>query len=494
MNAKQLKNSILQYAIQGKLVPQNLSDDSAFINLNNAMLERAKAIENKKLKNETLAPINEEEIKDKLPVNWAYARLPFICENINGAIRRGPFGSSITKSMFIPKGENTFKVFEQGNAIRKTLDYGDYYISKEDFVKLSSFEVKEGDILISCAGTIGEAYILPVGTPKGIINQALMKLSINENIMLKEFFLIVFETLGRTINENAKGSAMKNLASLKYLKNEVVFPIPPLEEQRRIIDRTKAINLKLEVYDQKEKLRLENLKKFPVQMEKSILQSAMQGKLVEQQSTDEPAIWLIERIKAEKEQLVKENVIKKEKTLPPITEEEIPFEISETWEWVRLEEVAQIIMGQAPKGDTVSEVYTDGSIEFHQGKSNFGEKFLGSSNKYAINPNKVIDTECIVMSVRAPVGDVNLLDRTISIGRGLSALIPYSGIDREYLFYILKNIKPIFESKATGSTFKAINGNIIKMQLIPIPPFEEQKRIIKKIKKLLEAKEKLIVN
>ncbi|MDR4900745.1 restriction endonuclease subunit S [Bacillus mycoides] len=505
MNAKQLKDSILQYAMQGKLVPQKLSDDSAFVNLSNAMLDRESAIENKKLRNEAIASIDEDEIKDKFPVNWAYARLPFICENVNGAIRRGPFGSSITKSMFIPKGENTFKVFEQGNAIRKTLDYGDYYISEEDFVKLSSFEVREGDILISCAGTIGEAYILPFGAPKGIINQALMKLSINENVMLKEFFLIVFETLVRTINKNAKGSAMKNLASLKYLKNEVVFPIPPLEEQHRIIDRTNAINSKLEIYDQKEKLRVGNLRKFPIQLEKSILQYATQGKLVGQIETDEPATQLIERIKAEKVRLVKEKVIKKEKTLQAIIEEEIPFEIPESWEWVRLGDISSYIQrGKSPKYSDIKEVpvISQKCVQW-SGFDIDAARFIEPSTLEKYGEIRFLQNEDILWNSTGlgTVGRVGVYYadevsyEKVVVDTHVTIIRLPEMLNREFVYYYLASpiIQEAIPEMCSGSTKqKELNLSTIKNVIIPLPPRREQDRIVKKIKELLKVKNLLV--
>ena len=181
-----LKQSVLQYAMEGKLVKQNLSDESAINNLKEAREEIKQAINNKKLRNEKYL---KAQNNGEYPKNWAVARLKEICEKNNAAIKRGPFGSSITKSMFVPKGKDTFKIYEQGNAIRKDINYGSYYITKDKFESLRAFEVKPGDIIISCAGTIGETFIIPSKMEPGIINQALLKLTLDTSIIDKDFFL-----------------------------------------------------------------------------------------------------------------------------------------------------------------------------------------------------------------------------------------------------------------------------------------------------------------
>lgn len=216
-------------------------------------------------------------------------------------------------------------------------------------------------------------------------------------------------------------------------------------------------------------------------LREKILDLAMRGKLVNQDPNDEPANVLLEKIKAEKVELVKEGKIKKNKPLPEITDDEKPFDIPESWEWVRLGDAANIIMGQAPKGTTVNELGE--GIEFHQGKTEFTDKIIGKSLKYTTSDNKIIDDKYIIMAVRAPVGDVNLLNRKISIGRGLAGIMPYVS-NKEYIFYYLDSIKSYFEANSTGSTFKAINGNTIKNAPIPLPPLSEQSRIAAKIAQL----------
>lgn len=212
-----------------------------------------------------------------------------------------------------------------------------------------------------------------------------------------------------------------------------------------------------------------------------ILDLAMRGKLVPQDPNDEPASVLLEKIKTEKAELIKEKKIKKTKALPAITDDEKPFDIPDSWEWVRLGDVTDVVMGQAPKGSNVND--QGEGIEFHQGKTEFTETVIGKSSKYTTDSNKIVDSNFIIMAVRAPVGDVNLVDRKISIGRGLAGIAPYIS-NKIYIFYYLESIKNYFERRSTGSTFKAINGNTIKNAVVPLPPLSEQSRIAAKIAQL----------
>jgi len=238
-----LRQSILQEAVQGRLVQQDPSDEPVSVLLERIKAEKKELVQKKKIKNEkNHEPITDDIIPYVLPHGWEWARLGDIVALENGSIRRGPFGSAIRKDMFVPKAENTYKVYEQGNAIRKSSSYGDYYISESKFNELQSFEVKAGDIIISCAGTIGETYLIPDDAPKGVINQALLKLRMNNKVIRNDYFLYLFKSLTQLeLNEAAKGSAMKNLVSIDTLKNNVIFPIPPLKEQKRIVEKVNQI-------------------------------------------------------------------------------------------------------------------------------------------------------------------------------------------------------------------------------------------------------------
>ena len=237
MNINELKNKILQLAIQGKLVPQDENDIPASVLLEEIRKEKEQLIKEKKIKKEkTLPEITEEEKPFKIPKGWEWVRLGEI-----GFYKKGPFGSTITKSMFVPKSDNTIKVYEQKNAIQKNWTLGDYYVTKEYFeAKLKGFEVFEGDIIVSCAGTIGETYIMPPGIERGVINQALMKMNIFTGINI-DYFLMYFESiLKSTAKESSKGSAIKNIPPFDIFK-KMLFAVPPIVEQLRIVQKVDEI-------------------------------------------------------------------------------------------------------------------------------------------------------------------------------------------------------------------------------------------------------------
>ncbi|EOH8686611.1 restriction endonuclease subunit S [Campylobacter upsaliensis] len=175
-----------------------------------------------------ITPLNLSEAPFEIPNTWAWVKLGDICE-----MKKGPFGSAITKDMFIPNGNNAVKIYEQKNAIQKSETLGEYYISLEHFEKLKQFEVFENDIIVSCVGTIGEIFRIPKNAPKGIINQALMKIKlVNEEWI--PYFMIFFDFLiKQKSQENSKGSAIKNIPPLDILKNFSI-PLPPLQEQEYI--------------------------------------------------------------------------------------------------------------------------------------------------------------------------------------------------------------------------------------------------------------------
>ena len=249
-----LKKSILQEAVQGKLVPQDPSDEPAEALLERIRAEKQRLIKEGKIKKDKHESVIfrrdnshyekrgseevciDDEIPFEVPSSWALIRLDDI-----GIYRKGPFGSSLTKSMFVPKGADTVKVYEQKNAIQKDYTLGTYYITRQYYEsKMKSFTVEPGDILVSCAGTIGETYILPEQIELGIINQALMRMTIFAPIDL-DYFLLYFDyVLKQAAKETSKGSAIKNIPPFEIFK-KLILPLPPLEEQKRIVEKVREL-------------------------------------------------------------------------------------------------------------------------------------------------------------------------------------------------------------------------------------------------------------
>ena len=387
MNGKQLKNSILQWAIQGKLVPQDPNDEPASVLLEKIRQEKERLIKEKKIKRDKNASIIyrgednsyyekllatgevkciDEEVPFEIPQGWEWCRL-----NDLALYRKGPFGSSLTKSMFVAKSTQSIKVYEQKNAIQKDCTLGDYYISKEKFETMQSFVVKPNDIIVSCAGTIGETYLLPSDAPVGIINQALMRVTLFDLNMV-EYWQIYFAYM--LLNEaqmKGSGSAIKNIPPFEYLK-AVLVPIPPLSEQNRLVERYNILLSLIGKYElEANKLNCLNQKVYD-KLKKSVLQEAIRGKLIPQLAEEGSAQDLLEQIKLEKQKLVKEGKLKKSalttstifrgddnryyekigKKCVDITEQ-IPFDLPDSWSWARGKSVFMPMESTKPSSDFV---------------------------------------------------------------------------------------------------------------------------------------------
>ena len=232
-----LQKSILQLAIQGRLVPQRAEEGNAEELYKQIQAEKKKLIKEKKIKKEKPLPeITDDEKPFDIPKTWKWVRLGEI-----GFYKKGPFGSALTKSMFVPKSKDTIKVYEQKNAIKKDVSIGDYYIKKDYFEnKMKGFELFPGDIIVSCAGTIGETYVMPANFERGIINQALMKIKLFEPTHVPYFLMYFDFILKKNAKINSKGSAIKNIPPFEILKKYVV-PIPPLAEQKRIVAKIEEL-------------------------------------------------------------------------------------------------------------------------------------------------------------------------------------------------------------------------------------------------------------
>ncbi len=232
-----MQKSLLQLAIQGKLVPQRPEEGTGEDLYRQIQAEKQSLIRSGKLKKDKPLPeITEDEKTFDIPKSWAWVRFGEL-----GCYKKGPFGSALTKSMFVPKGSNSVKVYEQKNAIQKDATLGEYYITKDYFEsKMSGFEVHPGDIIVSCAGTIGETFVLPEGIEQGIINQALMRMQIFKPLYIPYFLTFFDFVLKQNARLGSKGSAIKNIPPFEILKNYLV-PIPPLAEQKRIVAKLEEL-------------------------------------------------------------------------------------------------------------------------------------------------------------------------------------------------------------------------------------------------------------
>jgi len=229
-----------------------------------------------------------------LPDGWAWIYFVDIVSPEKYSIKRGPFGSTIKKSFFVEKG---YKVYEQQNAIYNDCKLGKYYITTEKYNDMKEFKVLPGDFIISCSGTIGKIMRLPEHTEKGIINQALLKIRIDNRLIIPEYFQMLFQSdmFQKRILKDTRGVAITNIASVKELK-VVPTQLPSLSEQQQIV---KEIESRFATADKLEKTIEQSLKQAET-LRQSILKSAFEGKLVPQNPKDPTAEELLKKIREEK--------------------------------------------------------------------------------------------------------------------------------------------------------------------------------------------------
>ena len=222
---------------------------------------------------------------------WEENKIGDILSNNEYSIKRGPFGSSLKKEFFCSKG---IRVFEQYNPINNDPYWSRYYISESKYEELKAFTASSGDLLISCSGTLGRIIELPRDVEKGIINQALLKITLNPDKILNSFFIYLFRSPGmqKEILDNTIGTAIQNIASVKELK-KIKISLPSIDEQKQIV---KEIEKRFKAADDTEKVIEECLEKAE-NLKKSLLKKAFEGRLVSQDPVDEPVSMLLEKIK-----------------------------------------------------------------------------------------------------------------------------------------------------------------------------------------------------
>ena len=226
---------------------------------------------------------NKNVKEGELPEGWKWLKL----DDVVDEFVRGPFGGSLKKECFVPKG---YKVYEQKNAIYQSTELGKYFINENKFKELIRFKVKPYDFIVSCSGTIGKLFMIPEKAPKGIINQALLIIRINRDLLLEKFFMHLFTSsfFQRLIIKDAKGTAMLNLAGVKDMKLVPVL-LPPIREQQAIVAE---IESRLSVCDKIEESIEQSLKQAEA-LRQSILKKAFEGKLVPQDPNDRTSIKTI---------------------------------------------------------------------------------------------------------------------------------------------------------------------------------------------------------
>ena len=449
MNTKQLRQKILDLAIRGELVPQDPSDEPASVLLERIRAEKEQLIKDKKLKRDKKDNEPIDEIPFELPEGWEWCRG---YEILNPMETQKPIGE-----MF-----GYIDIASIDNKNNRIIDAK--FISVSEAPSRASRKVKFGDTLFSMV----RPYLKNIAFVEEEYSNCIASTGFyicNPNKTLYPkflFYLMLSEYVVNGLNKYMKGDNSPSINNENI--TNFFFPLPPLAEQERIVEKVEQL---LTIVDTIEQLQ-EGLKALVKQTKNQVLNYAIAGKLTHQDPNDEPAEALLKRIG---------------KTTTTATD--TPYEkLPKGWAWCRLGEVANISMGQSPKGETVTR--NSNGIEFHQGKIYFTDKYINKSPFFTSEPTKTTSNS-VLLCVRAPVGEVNLVNREICIGRGLCAIEPLGNISIDFCFFWLILLKDYFNENSTGSTFSSISGEIIRNAFIPLPPLAEQHRIVQQIESYFTA-------
>lgn len=472
MTPQELKASILQLAIQGKLVEQRPEEGSGEELYKQIQAEKQKLIKDGKIKKgKSLPEITVDEIPFDIPENWIWVRLGTIVKSISAG---GDKPSAFSKNK---STEYTVPVISNGETNKGIYGY------------TNKAEILERSLTVSGRGTIGYAEIrtepfLPIVRLLVIIP-------------LEHTYLEYIKVAIQASAEYGIGSAVKQL-TVPMISPKLI-PLPPLAEQQRIVAKIEEL---LPYIDRYEKAwnRLEDLnKRFPADMQKSILQMAIQGKLVEQRPEEGTAEELYKQIQEEKKKLIKAGKIKKEKPLLEITEDEIPFDIPVDWIWIRLRDICvKIVDGDhnPPSGTKIRTEYLMLSAQNINNNTlvNLEKvRYLTKEIFYKENERTKVEKGDIFLTTVGTLGRSCVYEGNFNITFQRSVSVISTLIHNRYLKLVFDSpyIQQYMVSNSTGTAQKGFYLHQVENLAIPLPPLTEQKRIVAKLEEILTLCEKL---
>ena len=519
MTAKDLKNALLQEAVQGKLVPQIASEGNARDLLEEIRKEKlshgldfanAKSGKRKSKKETALAgsnpcDITEDEIPFEIPESWCWCRLGEIAE-IKSSKR-------VFEKDYVHEGVPFFRSKEIGDLSRGEGIHTELFITKKHYEELRcNYGVPQvEDILLTSVGSIGNYWICD-GREFYYKDGNVTQICHNDFFETKYLTSFLSSPLFyEQVNSSVAGTAYNALTIIKL--KSLLFPLPPLAEQKRIVAAIEKFMPLIEEYGKKESTLKAINEQIGSLTKKAILQEAVQGKLVPQIDAEGNAKDLLEEIRKEKlshgfansygicdgkNKKTKSSDLRSKSQIrvtTEITEDEIPFDIPENWCWCRLGEIGDWKAGSTPSRSN-PELYngnipwlktgdlTDGDI--NEIPECISEKALESCSM-RLNP---IGSVLIAM-YGATIGKLGILKIEATTNQACCACVPYNGIYNKYLFYYLMSQKKDFTEKAEGGAQPNISREKLVVHLIPLPPLAEQKRIVAAIEKMLPLCEKL---
>lgn len=488
MTPEQLRASILQYAMEGKLVKQDPNDEPASELIQKIKSQRTRLAKESKIKKSKKLPlITDDEKPFDIPDNWEWARLNDLSENVQYPFADGPFGSNLKKEHYTDKKE--VRIIQLSNiGERGWRDANHRYTTFEHLKDIKRSEVEAGDIVIAKMMPAGRAIIVPQHLEKKFVLSSDAVKFVPNKLLYKDFlyFAINSSVFKSQVDAEVQGITRKRTSLTKVKK--YILPIPPLEEQKRIVAKIEKLMSLVDEYAESYN-RLQKIdNEFEDKLKQSVLQYAMEGKLVKQNPSDEPASELIKKIENEKAELVKEGKIKKSKKLPAITDDEKPFDIPDSWEWVRLDTVLDVRDGTHDTPKYVkngiplitSKNISNGHLDF----SNI--KYISEKDFTEINKRSNVEKGDIIFAMIGSIGNPVIVDTDRKFGIKNVALLKNinHSLDMNFVLHYLYLLENLWIKNASGAVQKFISLKKIRSSLIPFPPLEEQRRIVEKVEEL----------
>ena len=481
-DAQALREKILDLAMRGKLVKQDPNDEPASVLLEKIKAEKEELVKEGKIKkSKPLPKITDEEKPFDIPDSWKWVRLGEYAEKVTDQVASGSF-AAIKENVRKYKHEEfalMIKTADFANNFSKNLTYTD----EHGYKFLSNSNLFGGELILSNIGSIGKCFIVPnLKKPMTLAPNSIM-VKVPEETLKKFLYYFIQSPVGNSeLWKITSGTTMKkfNKTGLKT----ILVPVPPLEEQSRIaakIAQLFALLRKVESSNQQ-------YAKLQTLLKSKVLDLAMRGKLVKQDPNDEPACVLLEKIKAEKAELVKEKKIKKSKPLPEITDEEKPFDIPDSWEWVRFDDILDVRDGTHDTPKYVANgVPLITSKNINSGKLDFTNiNFISENDFQAINARSKVDKGDIIFAMIGTIGNPVLVDTDRKFGIKNVALLKHftSELNMYFVLDYLLVLQVMWNSTASGGVQKFVSLRKIRKSIIPLPPLAEQNQIVRKIDKI----------
>lgn len=484
IDTKAMRDKILDLAIQGKLTDQREEDGNARDLLKEIQAEKEKLIKEKKIKKEKPLPeITEEEKPFEIPDNWEWVRLGNLTSKVGaGNTPKGGKNSGVYR-------ESGVEFIREMNVYNDGLHYdGMVYISSELAKTRTGSAVVAGDILLNITGgSIGRCALVPDNFVLGNVNQHVLIIR-NVVASLREYIHLVLcsPLVQRYINNSAVGDK----AGLSASKTKgFVIPLPPLAEQKRIADKVSKLFAQLDAIDK----AYEEYRELQQAMKAKLLELAIQGKLTDQRDEDGDARDLFQDIQEEKQRLIAEKKIKKEKPLPEIKADEIPFEIPKNWMWVRLGNICSKVVDGAhnpPKGSNHPTPYIMASsqnINNDRLVNLYNVRYLSKEVFEKENLRTLASEGDIFFTSVGSLGRSCVYDGSLNICFQRSVSVITAQIYNWYLKRCFDSpyYQNMMYAEAKGTAQKGFYLKQLSNSLIPLPPLAEQKRIVAKLDELL---------